>query len=65
MKVTSTVLGYNRNMPDDAEKVTPENEPDEQTTDGVWDPDELVDEMSQESFPTSDPPSTWAGEDHG
>lgn len=25
--------------------------------------DELVDEMSKESFPTSDPPSTWAGAD--
>jgi hypothetical protein len=26
--------------------------------------DALVDEMSEESFPTSDPPSTWAGRDH-
>lgn len=24
---------------------------------------DLVDEMSDESFPTSDPPSTWAGAD--
>lgn len=26
--------------------------------------DLLVDEMSDESFPGSDPPSTWAGPDH-
>jgi hypothetical protein len=25
--------------------------------------DALADEMSEESFPTSDPPSTWAGPD--
>lgn len=25
--------------------------------------EDLVDEMSEESFPTSDPPSTWAGRD--
>lgn len=25
--------------------------------------DELADEMSKESFPGSDPPSTWAGTD--
>ena len=25
---------------------------------------DLVDEMSDETFPTSDPPSTWAGADH-
>jgi hypothetical protein len=25
--------------------------------------DRLADEMSRESFPTSDPPSTWAGPD--
>ena len=24
--------------------------------------DELADEMSEESFPSSDPPSTWVGE---
>lgn len=28
-----------------------------------WDEDELADELSMESFPTSDPPSTWAGHD--
>ena len=28
----------------------------------VWDADELADEMSEESFPTSDPPSTWGGD---
>ena len=27
--------------------------------------DELADEMSEESFPTSDPPSTWGGDDRG
>lgn len=27
--------------------------------------DALADEMSLESFPSSDPPSTWAGPDHG
>jgi hypothetical protein len=32
---------------------------------GGWDEDDLADEMSEESFPTSDPPSTWAGSDHG
>jgi hypothetical protein len=30
---------------------------------GGWPDDDLVDEMSEESFPTSDPPSTWAGDD--
>lgn len=28
-----------------------------------WDADALADEMSEESFPTSDPPSTWTGVD--
>ncbi|MFL6156292.1 MAG: hypothetical protein ACJ72D_09380 [Marmoricola sp.] len=27
------------------------------------DEDSLADEMSEQSFPTSDPPSTWAGAD--
>jgi len=31
----------------------------EQTND-----DDKVDEMSEDSFPTSDPPSTWGGEDN-
>lgn len=36
-------------------------EPDEAET-GLTQ-DELVDEMSEQSFPTSDPPSTWGGAD--
>lgn len=28
-------------------------------------PDDEVDEMSKQTFPTSDPPSTWAGADPG
>lgn len=43
-------------------------EPEDRPTadaDGTWDDDELADEMSIESFPTSDPPSTWAGHDQG
>jgi len=31
----------------------------------VPDLDALVDEMSEQSFPGSDPPSTWAGHDGG
>jgi hypothetical protein len=33
--------------------------------DAPRDEDELVDEMEQESFPASDPPSTWAGPSPG
>ena len=29
------------------------------------DDDDLADAMSRQSFPTSDPPSTWAGADDG
>ncbi|WP_300405739.1 hypothetical protein [Nocardioides sp.] len=38
--------------------------PDEQQTspDRELTEDELADEMSEESFPSSDPPSTWVGE---
>jgi hypothetical protein len=32
-----------------------------EATEGPQDEDELVDEMEEESFPASDPPSTWAG----
>ena len=38
-------------------------EPGPNAPEGGWEEDDLVDEMSEESFPTSDPPSTWAGED--
>ncbi|EFQ82903.1 hypothetical protein HMPREF0063_12112 [Aeromicrobium marinum DSM 15272] len=30
--------------------------------DATWDADDLADEMSEESFPSSDPPSTWVGD---
>jgi hypothetical protein len=42
-------------MPDDETK---KKSIDDEPTD-----DEIADEMSEESFPTSDPPSTWAGPD--
>jgi hypothetical protein len=46
--------------PDDAQPWKPgPNAPE-----GGWTDDDLADEMSEESFPTSDPPSTWAGHDH-
>jgi hypothetical protein len=38
-------------------------EPGPNAPEGGWQEDDLADEMSEESFPTSDPPSTWAGED--
>jgi len=44
--------------------VDPEHTQDE-PTEHVLSEDELVDEMSEESFPTSDPPSTWGGADRG
>jgi hypothetical protein len=47
-------------VPDDAEDVV---RPGPNAPDGGWEDDDLADEMSEESFPTSDPPSTWAGED--
>lgn len=31
--------------------------------DDLLDQEALVDEIGKESFPTSDPPATWAGED--
>ncbi|MGN6160747.1 MAG: hypothetical protein ACTHOG_03485 [Marmoricola sp.] len=39
--------------------MTPNAQPDR----GPLTPDELADEMSEESFPGSDPPSTYAGPD--
>ncbi|MFI5426533.1 hypothetical protein [Aeromicrobium sp. UC242_57] len=46
------------------------NEPTEPTTDATDESDQdptdegaLEDQMSKQSFPTSDPPSTWAGDD--
>jgi hypothetical protein len=49
------------------EPVEPLEQPasDEPAPDGGWDEDDLADEMSKESFPTSDPPSTWGGADRG
>ena len=38
---------------DDVTRVDPEDD------------DDLADAMSRQSFPTSDPPSTWAGADDG
>jgi hypothetical protein len=59
--------GYRSSMRDNADQTTNENDPAEEVEkpEEVWSPDELADEMSEESFPTSDPPSTWAGDDRG
>ena len=54
-------------MHEDNAKATTENDPidDVDEPEGTFSEDELADEMSEESFPTSDPPSTWAGHDRG
>jgi len=44
------------------QRLTPERPASER---GMSDLDALVDEMSEQSFPGSDPPSTWAGHDGG
>lgn len=40
-----------------------QREADQAEDDDVSSEDDLVDELGRESFPTSDPPSTWAGSD--
>jgi hypothetical protein len=58
-------------MTEPTEPTEPTDHPDEaqpwkpgpNAPEGGWQDDDLVDEMSEESFPTSDPPSTWAGDD--
>ena len=42
-------------------QLPPADEPSEPAGGGERTEDELVDEMELESFPASDPPSTWAG----
>jgi hypothetical protein len=51
--------GYGREVPDDSRNETAG------LSDGAGatDEDEQVDEMVDESFPGSDPPSTWGGAD--
>ncbi len=43
------------------EQQPPAGEPSDPAGGGTRSEDELVDEMELESFPASDPPSTWAG----
>jgi hypothetical protein len=44
---------------DEGKDASPSGPP--EATPGLLAGDELVDEMEEESFPASDPPSTWAG----
>jgi hypothetical protein len=41
----------------------PDAAPEDGAEKGETGEDDLADEMSKQSFPTSDPPSTWAGGD--
>ena len=45
----------------DERNFEPDDEQPESAQGGELTEDELVDEMELESFPASDPPSTWAG----
>lgn len=51
-----------RTPPRDDTSDAPETPADDVPLASHLDADELADEMSKESFPTSDPPSTWAGD---
>jgi hypothetical protein len=48
-------------MPDDHDTQRPQPQTEEPPPTPPPPGDELVDEMEEESFPASDPPSTWAG----
>ena len=48
-------------MVDERSAEPSQEEPDEPAHGEELTEDELVDEMELESFPASDPPSTWAG----
>jgi hypothetical protein len=57
--VQRTTIGlgaHDRSSDMTTEPLKPDEQPDA-------DPDPL-DETNEQSFPSSDPPSTWAGEDH-
>jgi hypothetical protein len=41
--------------------MTPDDVPQEDLSESPLDKDALVDEVEEESFPASDPPSSWAG----
>lgn len=49
-------------MERDANKPSPKA-PAEDASERTRQEEELLDELGRESFPASDPPSTWAGED--